>query len=92
MVQAPPKPIEPTEPQINIELEDLRELARINPLAWEQLLHIADKRLDRDCILEQIGRIEVLEGQLAKAHETLSAMGAESYSKNGKATESSAKT
>jgi len=32
-------------PQINIELEDLQELARINPLAWEQLLHIADSRI-----------------------------------------------
>jgi hypothetical protein len=32
-------------PQINIELEDLQELARINPLAWEQLLHIADNRI-----------------------------------------------
>ena len=37
---------EETAPQIiNIELEDLRELARINPLAWEQLLHIADSRI-----------------------------------------------
>ena len=41
MVQAPPKPIGP---EVNIELEDLKELARINPLAWEQLLHIADNR------------------------------------------------
>jgi len=32
-------------PQNNIELEDLQELARINPLAWEQLLHIADSRI-----------------------------------------------
>ena len=45
MVQAPPKPTEPpTQPEINIELDDLQELARINPLAWEQLLHIADNR------------------------------------------------
>jgi len=34
--------LEEAAPQINIELEDLQELARINPLAWEQLLHIAD--------------------------------------------------
>ena len=39
-------------PQINIELEDLQELARINPLAWEQLLHIADSRILRARIAE----------------------------------------
>ena len=49
-------------PQINIELEDLQELARINPLAWEQLLHIADNR-----ILQ--ARIAVLEN--GNAHEEL---------------------
>ena len=45
MVLAPDKPKPEdldTEPQINIELSDLEELARINPMAWEQLLHIAD--------------------------------------------------
>ena len=52
MVLAPPRPIEP---QINIELEDLHELAKINPLAWEQLLHIADNR-------RNAGRIAELEG------------------------------
>ena len=39
-------------PQINIELEDLHELARINPLAWEQLLHIADSRILKARIAE----------------------------------------
>ena len=43
-------------PQINIELEDLQELARINPLAWEQLLHIADNRIlqARIAVLENV--------------------------------------
>ena len=50
--------------QINIELEDLRELARINPLAWEQLLHIGDNRRNAEKITE-------LEGHLAHAHETV---------------------
>ena len=49
-------------PQINIELEDLQELARINPLAWEQLLHIADSRILN-------ARIAVLEN--GNAHEGL---------------------
>ena len=49
-------------PQINIELEDLQELARINPLAWEQLLHIADSRRLK-------ARIAVLEN--GNAHEEL---------------------
>ena len=30
---------------ITIEMSDLEELARVNPLAWEQLMHIADKRI-----------------------------------------------
>ena len=49
-------------PQIVIEMVDLHELARINPLAWEQLLHIADSR-----ILQ--ARIAVLEN--GNAHEDL---------------------
>ena len=49
-------------PQINIELEDLQELARINPLAWEQLLHIADNRILK-------ARIAVLEN--GNGHEDL---------------------
>ena len=61
MVQAPPRPIES---QIDIELEDLHELARINPVAWEQLLHIADNRQNQ-------ARIEDLEEHLAQAHETV---------------------
>ena len=34
-------------PEIVIEMSDLEELAHINPLAWEQLLHIADNRILR---------------------------------------------
>ena len=52
-------------PQINIELEALQELARINPLAWEQLLHIADSRILK-------ARIAVLEN--GNGHEELSDM------------------
>ena len=59
MVQAPPRPTEPdTNPQINIELDDLKELARINPLAWEQLIHIADNRRHAERIAELEGRDE----------------------------------
>ena len=54
--------LEEAAPQINIELEDLQELARINPLAWEQLLHIADSRTLK-------ARIAVLEN--GNAHEDL---------------------
>ena len=39
-------------PQITIEMVDLQELARINPLAWEQLLHIADSRILKARIAE----------------------------------------
>ena len=59
MVQAPPRPTEPdTNPQINIELDDRRELARINPLAWEQLIHIADNRRNAERIAELEGRVD----------------------------------
>ena len=54
--------LEEETPQINIELEDLQELAKVNPLAWEQLLHIADNRILK-------ARIEVLEN--GNAHEEL---------------------
>ena len=49
-------------PQITIEMVDLHELARINPLAWEQILHIADSRILK-------ARIAVLEN--GNAHEDL---------------------
>ena len=39
-------------PQITIEMVDLHELARINPLAWEQILHIADSRILKARIAE----------------------------------------
>ena len=59
MVQAPPRPTEPdTNPQISIEIEDLKELARINPLAWEQLTHIADNRRNAETIAELKGRVD----------------------------------
>lgn len=41
-------------PQITIEMADLEELARLNPLAWEQLLHIADSRI----LLSRIAELE----------------------------------
>jgi hypothetical protein len=47
---------------VNIELEDLQELARINPLAWEQILHIADNRRNAE-------RIKDLEAHLDQAHK-----------------------
>ena len=50
--------------QVEIELEDLEELARINPVAWEQLIHIADNRVNA-------AKIADLEAHLAKAHETI---------------------
>mgnify|MGYP005825179341 FL=1 len=49
---------------INIEVEDLKELARINPVAWEQLLHIVDNR-------EKDARIAELEDHLAYAHDSI---------------------
>ena len=61
MVLAPPRP---TEPQVNIELEDLHELARINPLAWEQLTHIVDNR-------QKDQRIAELEAHLAHAQDVV---------------------
>ena len=49
---------------MNIEVEDLRQLANINPLAWEQLLHIVDNRINAEKIAE-------LEGHLAHAHDSI---------------------
>ena len=39
-------------PQITIGMADLRELAKVNPLAWEQLMHIADARILKARIAE----------------------------------------
>lgn len=50
-------PLPSTEPQISIEIEDLRELARINPLAWEQLMHITDNRRNAERIAELESRL-----------------------------------
>ena len=52
-------PLPPHEASVNIELEDLQELARINPLAWEQLLHIADNR-------QHAGQVTALKEQLQR--------------------------
>ena len=51
------------ETSVNIELEDLQELARINPTAWEQLLHLVDNRQNKE-------RIEGLEAQLRSLGES----------------------
>ena len=50
--------------ELTIQMVDLTELARINPVAWEQLLHIVDNR-------ENAERIADLEEHLAKAHEVV---------------------
>jgi len=49
---------------LEISIEDLRSLAEINPLAWEQLLHIADLRLANT-------RIQELEARLSDGHTAL---------------------
>jgi len=49
---------------IDIAVEDLHALAKINPLAWEQLLHIVDNR-------QKDERIAELEGHLAHAHDSM---------------------
>ena len=54
--------LDESEIRLIIEMVDLHELARINPLAWEQLLHIADSRILH-------ARIAVLEN--GNAHEDL---------------------
>ena len=50
---------------LEITIEDLRALAEINPLAWEQLLHIVDMRLANK-------RIQELEARLSDGHSGLS--------------------
>ena len=87
MVQAPPKPIDPTEPQVNIELVDLQELARINPVAWEQLTHIVDNRQNAE-------RIAELEAHLANVTATKHSVmtKGELEPTNGKVAELHAKT
>tara|TARA_Y100000310_G_scaffold115389_1_gene113930 strand:- start:1559 stop:1798 length:240 start_codon:yes stop_codon:yes gene_type:complete len=47
--------------ELTIQMGDLEELARINPVAWEQLLHIVDNRQNAE-------RIAELEEHLAQAH------------------------
>lgn len=38
--------------ELTIQMGDLEELARINPVAWEQLLHIVDNRQNAERIAE----------------------------------------
>ena len=49
--------------ELTIQMVDLRELERINPMAWEQLVHIVDNRQNAE-------RIRELEEHLAQAHGT----------------------
>ena len=48
--------------ELNVEVADLKELARINPLAWEQILHIVDNRINA-------ARIDDLQQHLEQAHK-----------------------
>jgi len=50
--------------ELTIQMDDLKELARINPVAWEQLLHVVDNRQNAE-------RIADLEERLAKANEVV---------------------
>ena len=50
--------------ELTIQMDDLKELARINPVAWEQLLHVVDNRQNAE-------RIADLEEHLARAHEVV---------------------
>ena len=50
--------------ELTIQMDDLKELARINPVAWEQLLHIVDNRQNAE-------RITELEAHLEEAHSKL---------------------
>ena len=43
---------------LEISVEDLKALAEINPLAWAQLLHIADVRILKAKIAELEGDLE----------------------------------
>ena len=78
--------------QVEIELEDLKELARINPVAWEQLLHIADNRInaakiaDLESHLEQAHKYAVTRAQSTPPEHRLVSKG-ELDSKNGVAVE-----
>jgi len=49
--------------ELTIQMCDLEELARINPVAWEQLLHIVDNRQNAE-------RIADLEAHLDHAHSS----------------------
>ena len=48
--------------ELTIEMADLKELARINPVAWAQLLHIVDNRQNAEIITD-------LEAHIDKAHD-----------------------
>ena len=48
--------------ELTIQMEDLEALARVNPVAWEQLMHIVDNRKNAE-------RIANLEERLTQAHK-----------------------
>lgn len=49
---------------LEITIEDLKTLAEINPLAWEQLLHIADARIAN----QEINRLKAENARLSGLH------------------------
>ena len=53
--------------ELNIELVDLQELATVNPLAWEQLVHIADNRRNE----ERVAELEAQLRSLGKSSQDL---------------------
>ena len=59
--------------------DDLVKLAEINPLAWEQLLHIMDMRM----ATERINRLEEENARLSDAHIASEDSQAVSQSLNG---------
>ena len=61
--------------QANIEIADLQELARINPLAWEQLLHISDNRQNAERISELEERLSFIVGRSTSRPKEVSANG-----------------
>jgi|LULG01.1.fsa_nt_gb hypothetical protein len=52
---------------LSITREDLAQLAQVNPLAWEQLLHIADMRIANEKISFLENRIRDLGDDLEES-------------------------
>ena len=62
---------------LSVTKEDLIKLAEINPLAWEQLLHIADMRIAYGAVQDAQMRIQQLEAMLeGKESPSLNGVGA----------------